>query len=671
LIIKKKINNNLILLGFIFCLLILLLLLPYWVFGKYSAIGWYDEADFHIPILSYIAQNPDDKFWPNWAGGTPTSSLIWESNAYVSLTKILFMIFGPWMGSLIYRFVDYAVLAYITYQLCGIIGVRKLLIIPFGLILMSTGATQYGWQLGGLNFLYTLSLFFICLIEKPNNLSRFDICLFGGIIVLAGYPIYTMFAPCLILLCYIFIDKNKIYDVIKKHWVFIIIIFSLYIINYFPYIKFLNVLSYSARAQNFGGLNLEYIKPPNLDWSSLKWWFLPLIDYFSGYSKRFDSISLYLISGSFFISLFCKESRRIALVGIIFLCIVDLLDRVKFLSFLSIIRSVRFDQLFDLVPFLSAIPLIFIMNSKSIGNISKKFGIIFIILFLINGTYARFKDIERVFLDIPEYGGFQMFNIGELKSIDLSNARVISNGYLPKSFLGPMNEKFSFDGIRPNSSIERVIFFRNFLYQNFDGPVHPTKQYVMNSYSIDNLNINALNMANISYAFNQKLGVPKDATVIKKFESTRIHDIYPKWILSYIQDVKISPEFSLLNLNNKPWGFLFKPTNIKLYVDRGIDSDYLQNLKELKFREVLLPMGFVDYAKVSSNSPSSITLKFLPNGMSVEGDISRQLLILNFEPFYGMRAECNGVSILYTRVNLIQTAFYVPEDCKAVSFLYE
>lgn len=654
---------------------IMLLLMPYWVFGQYSAIGWYDEADFHIPILSHLAKNPDIRFWPNWAGGTPVSSLIWDVNAPLSLTKVLFSILKPWVSALVYRIVDYAIISYVVIRIFAneLVNIKTACISL--IILLSTGATQYGWQLGGLGFLYALTLFTVYIFERIDQVSLLDMTLFSFAIIFTGYPVYSIIAVGMVVFIYAIIDLNIVVKVVKRKWIWLILLMLAYIGAYYPYAEFINELRGSARLKNLGGLGVVYSIQPVAEWHSVGWWISPLIGYINDYIIRPNSINSLLICVAFFFGIFFKNTRRLTFVFLLLIVLINCLERIKYLKIFDYIRVIRFEQLFDLIPFAAGAVLVFLI-SDSAGKLKiQRFSIsILTLAFIINGLYARVMDVGRVFIELPIYGGFNMFNISEFQKTELGYARFVSNGYVPKSYVAPLNGLFAFDGVRPNASVERIIFFHDFLYNEIFEPVNPTKQIILNKYSIDDLNYNALSMANVSYIFNQKKLLPTNAVLTKTVGPMVLKDIAPIPLPRSIADYVISPEFSIAKLNNNPWGMVFTPTKIHWVGTNSIDKEYITLLKNLKYREVILPIEYQDgfnLTKVKHIDSNNISIKFTQDGLIVSGEIEQNLLVLNFEPFDNMILQCNGSRIAHVRANLIFTAFYVPKNCKNVSVIYK
>lgn len=649
----------------------MLLLSPYWVFGKYSAIGWYDESDFHMPVLSYIARNPGINFWSSWAGGTPTSSLIWESNTWVSLSKILYRISDPWLSSLLYRVFDYLTIAYVVFRLFDEKRIRISASLLCLVLLFSTGATQYGWQIGGLNFLFALSIYAVYFFEKKEGVTRIDVLIFGALIIFNGYPIYTVLSVFLVAILNGLVNIDRASYILRKYGKLLIPIAIIYCIVYLPYIGFLDVLSVSARAKNIGGLGVDYISSPRLDLVSMGWWFVPITDYLNSYLKRSDSINIFILVASILIGLSYERSRRYTIFVITFTLIINFLDRIKYLDVFVGIKAIRFDQLFDLVPFFSSFSLVILLMHRQINKNFKYF--IFLTAFagfVLNGIYARYKDVERTFLDVEHYGGFLTYDNEVLKKYDFGYSRFISNGYLPKAYFGPVNGFHSFDGIRSNSSIERVVFFHDFLYENRKDALNPSKLFILNNYKIDDLNIAALDMANIAYSFSQNRPLPFGSTLVVNLEQIRYGEIARGWIPSRLASTIISPAISVLRLNNNPWGVLFKPSDIKWIHSNDTNDLYIQKLKSLKYREVLIPSDFGKGLVISDKMPKALDLMSTNTGFEVYGDIEEQLLVLNFEPAINMSVLCNGADVPYTRANLILTVFYAPKGCNNVKISY-
>lgn len=649
----------------------MLLLSPYWVFGKYSAIGWYDESDFHIPILSYIVRQPGMDFWSSWAGGTPTSSLIWESNTWVSLSKILYRISDPWLASLLYRIFDYLTIAYIVFRLFDEKIIRISASLMCLVLLLSTGATQYGWQIGGLNFLFALSIYVVYFFEKKEGFTRIDVFIFGALIIFTGYPIYTVLSVFLVAILNGLVNINRASYILREYGKLLIPIAIIYCIAYQPYIGFLDVLSVSARAKNIGGLGIDYISSPRVDLLSTGWWSAPITDYLNSYVKRSDSINLFIIVTSMLIGLSYERSRRYTIFVLTFTLVINLLDRIKYLDGFGAIKAIRFDQIFDLVPFFSSFTLVILLiHRQEKRNLKYYIFITTFAGFLLNGVYARYKDVERTFLDIEDYGGFLTFNNEVLKRYDFGYSRFISNGYLPKAYFGPVNGFNSFDGIRSNSSMERVVFFHDFLYKNRKDALNPSKLFILNNYKIDDLNVAALDMANIAYSFSQNRPLPFGSTIVVNLEQIRYGEIAGGSIPSRLSSTIISPAISVLRLNNNPWGVLFKPSDIKWIHSNDINDSYIQKLKSLKYRQVLIPSDFGNGLVISDKIPKNLDLISTQTGFEVYGDIEEQLLVLNFEPAINMAVSCNSADVPFTRANLIFTVFYAPKGCNNVKISY-
>ena len=99
-----KINKDLFysLLAAVF---IVVALYPFWFFGEYSSLGWYDEVDAQIP-WNYLITNIDKNttFVHQWASGVGRT--IGYGSEEVSIYRIFLNMFPLWVSNVVIKFLS-------------------------------------------------------------------------------------------------------------------------------------------------------------------------------------------------------------------------------------------------------------------------------------------------------------------------------------------------------------------------------------------------------------------------------------------------------------------------------------------------------------------------------------------------------------------------------------
>ena len=124
-------------------------LFPYWLFGRYSAIGWYDEYDAIIPGHIFAALH-NGTFLHGYAGGSAADALFFTGPHALSLYEAMICALGPQIASLCFRILGMFVLFFGSYLTARtLFDLRKRGAIVTGLAAVFSTAYPYAWTLGG------------------------------------------------------------------------------------------------------------------------------------------------------------------------------------------------------------------------------------------------------------------------------------------------------------------------------------------------------------------------------------------------------------------------------------------------------------------------------------------------------------------------------------------
>lgn len=161
---RKSIRSDAFFIG-LFCACLILFLSPYWYYGSFSAIGWYDEFDAIIPWYYVTSAMPEPiGFLHGYAGGTGSAMGFFYANESIALYRGMTDLFGLWLGQLLFRFT-----ALLLIFLGCYIFIRKVFQLP-GLLAFCTSAYvvlggyhTLGWTIGGLGGWDIAGVVFFCL----------------------------------------------------------------------------------------------------------------------------------------------------------------------------------------------------------------------------------------------------------------------------------------------------------------------------------------------------------------------------------------------------------------------------------------------------------------------------------------------------------------------------
>jgi hypothetical protein len=145
----SRLNKDILYLvtGFV---LIFLALFPFWLFGEFSALGWYDEYDAIIPwyLVKSNMQNSHG-FLHGYAGGTGGDFGFEWGNEYYSLYRYLLTTISVWKANLIFRFFGFAFLLSGMYFLCTKLHqINRLSAFAIAMFAVFVNYIQFGWTLG-------------------------------------------------------------------------------------------------------------------------------------------------------------------------------------------------------------------------------------------------------------------------------------------------------------------------------------------------------------------------------------------------------------------------------------------------------------------------------------------------------------------------------------------
>lgn len=235
---------------FIGIIIVILSLYPYWIYGSFSALGWYDEFNQQIPWwYNQSKLNNPNGFLYGYAGGL--GGLVGKGSQYISGQQIVVNFSPLWISLLIYRILS-LFLTFLGFYIFSrfIIKISSFKSLLLSLIPLYVSIEIYSTTLAGVGWQYAGVIWFavISIMKFKNNI--YDVIFITFYIFLTSANATPFFLLPSIFVFYIFlrISFDSKYFLDKRAFVIFIILAICMLINSLPnFITLFEVKNYSAR----------------------------------------------------------------------------------------------------------------------------------------------------------------------------------------------------------------------------------------------------------------------------------------------------------------------------------------------------------------------------------------------------------------------------------------
>ena len=655
-------------------IIIICALYPFWFFGKFSSLGWYDEIDAQIP-WNYL-NNTSSGFYPNWAGG------IGREFGYgierISFYRILIDFFPLWGANSIIKFFSLFSLFFgLYFFIKKFFPVSEFTAFSMSLYGVFASYFPYGWTLGGMGFDLSVAVWLAIVYFVSFDKIQINYIL-GFIIVIISptvssfvfsFVLSFFFLSTILLIFYkkIKIDKNRIYL-----WIFIGLLYVFFmILNWYSIFYHINdAKEFSTRL--IGTFDTKEIYDNNL--------FNIIKEEFEHLQAYFNKFSLPILKISFLIILFLviiKNSYKEIFISFIMIILVPIIfiGIGKVYNF-GVFSTYRWAIIWSLVSIFVPILISYLLSSKEVVFIKKqvineKFLYILNIMIGLIFLVKSFEGI-RILSDITlknlenRSGGAITFYYDELNKLqDKENYRVITD-YKNLWWSLPLFYNFStFDGVNASMPIRRTYFLAYGLSKKVQDNYHHTKHFFYFDSKEELYNMKFFEMANVKYiiSINKEL-----AYNLKKVIEIKGFDYNEEKI-----KLNLAKQIYVYQLNN-PWSKIFVAKNIFYSSFSYKDKSFYYDLMNLSFEDVLIASDDINENKININEHKNmlkiIDIKVDDHNIIVETNNEQGFLVVNqvFTPQW--KAYCDEKQQDIIPVNGIMMGVNIKDNCKVIKFVY-
>lgn len=643
--------------------LCVIFLAPYWIFGNYSALGWYDETSGYIPY-TFLRNNISDSYSHSWAGGVDVSLILIKIK--VALYDFFSRYFSVVFSNLLFRFLSlYSLFLgtfFFTKKIIEKSSLESFVIATFCTIVPYI---PYGWTLGGHGFDFSVMIWLLFLIysslEERISLKFFAFCLL--LMPIVSSPIFIPLLLLFILIFSHFFLKSLRFD--KRKYLYLVSFFvllgALYVLNYFEVLKILKHSSVSSRSllNQVSVRDILDIFLSNME--GIYVWFL-----------RFSNKTIILLFLLYMLMPFRFKKNIVTLKVFLLLVLIPLVvDTFLMYSKLPIVSIFRWNTIIYLFPFVVAF-----LVAKEFKFKEAKGKFVYLFTFLI-AIYSGYKHMRYSLESLAIKGGLATITHYKepLRAID-KNYRVVIDF---RSFNSGMPQYY---GIRDFGGFLSVMSSKRYFYilkNIFMGDKRPHHSKIFFHFYDDHINYNleGLKTVNVKYILSSKkdlFGLGKPRLVKEKVDVDSIakKSVFFKVIKLFFRKLTLVPALYLYQLNDSShWFFVPKFVEKSIYTDSeekfydglsakinsGIsllsrESIYASTARQdIELHDFVLEKNLVDF-KLQTNGKDG-------------------LIVFNEELSSGWRAQCFNKSVVkLIPINGVMTGLVVPEGCKKIYLVY-
>ncbi len=631
-------------------------------------VGWYDEFNGVIPwYLNIIKFNGYD-FFHLYAGGVSSKQTYLEGNEALSLIKIIFEHLDSWAANFLFRVLGYTLGIFSLYYF-----IRKTANLPEtqALCLSMAGFAinfiPYGWMLASMGYGFfgiIVFCYYYFYINKFNIVNTI-IPLLCFILVSATTPPVFLYAQLgYFCLAFSIISQKNLHpnNSYRGFLIFSLLLFetSNWILGlYYSTIQTQNFTSRMIDPMAiFNGLNaldmLLKISHEQL---------LELIKFIKR-EPHYLLLLLYLLT--FFLLIFTKRYLLFLKLILILFLLPLFFEIISKLLKIPLLKQFQFHTLWEVHSLILVLIIANTMKDISLAWFKRS-----IYLSVLVSSFGAFWMMTAVTLEnLNLYGGGGVFfHYQSLANLNTKGdlGRVISNAYL-----NPTVPNFygidTFDGV-PHIAAKLRVDYDAFSLKNNSTP----KSTVNHAWRIyptfpEGYNIDLFSMANVTHLVS-KAPVNDDRFSLVEFQSGRTSHDY--LFFSLFRKISLVPDIYIYKLKQKPWPIVFTPTRIYPYNSLDYDFKYFDQLKNLKFGEILVLNSDNFQNKDMETSFKSLPYIRTKKGYEISNINNSKFVVINtvFTPYW--KGMCDGNNVELSPANGIMILAKIPEKCHTLELTYD
>ena len=663
---------------------------PYWLFGAYSAIGWYDE--YHAIIPWYFARqsaiNITD-FLHGYAGGTSAAHGFGYANETISFYRILITHLELWQAQFLFRMLGLVALFGGVFLFARKIfentELESLLIALFASLVTYIPA---GWTIGGLGW-DLAAVVWLCFIMffRVGNVYQQLISIF-----LISFVVAVTCAPNFLLPLFFYMIGFCVLTFSNRcrfsYWVPItaIVFLLIMVINWWDaqYSVF-SAKGFSARIN--GVLTADPLADINTKTEVIFYLIKIQWEWLVFFFTR--SPNQYLLVGYFVVVLLTavtKQYRRF-LIFVLFAILLPLfLDSVSRVFEVPLFSKYRWSILFFLQSIMIALYLahiLAIVKKSTPQDLSSKL-VIAIIRFLKKITFVLLSlsilvsanVLARLTLDrmssdgslasLSDYDVFKRFQKSKNKY------RFVSTDFKVPGVLPIFYNLDTFDGMVTNFPYRRNYFIAYSVYDPSKDYLH-THRHFFTSIP-NNIDINMLKMANVKYVISSTRITHSELEEVAYFSGMKLNDtnyLLKSLLEKKFEDINALNPIFIYELKNV-WPRVFGASTVATNNYSFKEHQFYIYLKKIQRYQILI-------AKEDSNG---IDARWFNNELKIKDfsifqnsivvNISKGNGVLVFNQVYTKywEAYCADKKLQIIPANGVMMSAYIPEGCKTVLLQY-
>lgn len=645
-----------------------ILIFPYWVFGSYSMVGWYDEYNAVIPWYLNILNYNDYQFLHGYAGGASSKQAYLEGNEEISLIRFLFEYFDFWIGNTLFRVAGYTLGIYSLYYLIRestkLSQIQALNLSSAGFII---NFIPYGWMLASMGYGFFGIIIFTYYYFDVNRFTKTSIVipLCSFIIVSVTTPPVFLFAQLgYFCLAYSFLFNKSLNP---KNSYRIFLIFSLILIEMLNWLE--GIYFSTIQTQNFTARLIDPLNAINgLSYAEIitKITLDQIVEFlkFIQRDPHYLLLIIYLLSIS--ILIYLKKYTYLLKIIFVFFALPLIFEITSKLAHIPLLAQFQFHTLWEV----HSLILVLII-ATNINEISLKWKKNVIYLLVIFSSVLAFEKMTVVTLDnLNLYGGggtfFHYQSLANLK-INGSPGRVVSNGYL-NPHIPNLYGLDTFDGVPHISPKLRVDFDAYAL--KVDSNANSSVNHAWRIYPTfpKGYHIELFSMANVTHLIS-KFPIIDDRFLLLEYEKGKTTHDYS--LLKYFKEINLAPDIYIYKLIQMPWPLAFTPKKIIPSHSINYDFEYFNQIKKLNFGEVLvLNTNNID-SEVETSYYRALSYIKTKNGYLINQINDSKFVVINtvYTPYW--KGKCNGNKVELFPANGIMMIAHIPNKCKTLELTYE
>ena len=687
--------------SFFSLILIIISFYPFWLFGDFSAVGIFDEADSNIPIeLSIYSGINQNNFIHNYFGGTIFKQILPSGNAFFSYTQFFFHLFDPIIGSAVIRvfgvWIMFLSIQLIFYKKVKIDKKNHIfyifLSLVAGLVSVYGKPESYLYSFGaGLAIAFSI-LYVVVVTSDFNNIFKWILLVIISVIISSSITIIFFFVTIpFVFLSYALLMELDYTKILKKNLFYVLISFLLIFLNSFTDIN--NLLEIVEESKTFSLSDVKGSCTPYLfDFNVNN--FQSLIEYltekrnifFQGYDfflylnlqngKGYPLTFIFILI-TFVISIWYRirlKKNNFLIILLLSFFLPLLLQGLCFFSCLPLICRIRWEIIFDYTyPFYSLIVVFGIIDllksyKVELNKIFKFLSFVFIFIVIYLGIANMQLNVIR---SLDHSGGWQMLmNKNSFVPTNYDNRyRSLSLDDVPKSSYLSYQGIYTADGTRFNYTSRYVIFWKNNVINKILKK-HNVRQTLsgLNYLDLSSTILDSARVLNVKYIYSTKKIENKNFKQIKFIKNIKVKDLNDSFSnINFLSKISLIPNVYIYEINGS-WDRLYYPKIIFYSKHNDFDLKYFDELKNLPRNSLVFDKNnkkeIIDYRKYNE-----LTINFieLPNGLEIRN--VKSSIVFNQEYSKTWRAFCDNNSADISPINGYMMLINLTKSCKQLKLI--